>query len=38
VVYEVDRLSRSPRDLSRIMETFDEYGVSLVSVIDRNNS
>ena len=32
VVYKVDRISRSPRDLSRIMETFDEYGVSFVSV------
>ncbi len=32
VVYKIDRLSRSPRDLSRIMETFDEYGVCFVSV------
>jgi len=35
VVYNVDRLSRSPRDLSRIMEAFDEYGVSFVSVSDE---
>ena len=34
VVYKLDRLSRSPRDLSRIMETFGEYGVSFVSVSD----
>lgn len=32
VVYNVDRLSRSQRDLSRFMEAFDEYGVSFVSV------
>lgn len=32
VVYKVDRLSRSPMDLSRILETFDEYGVCFVSV------
>jgi site-specific DNA recombinase len=37
VVYKVDRLSRSPRDLSRIMETFDEYGVCLVSVSAEAN-
>jgi site-specific DNA recombinase len=37
VVYKVDRLSRSPRDLSRIMETFDKYGVSFVSVSAEAN-
>jgi site-specific DNA recombinase len=38
VVYKVDRLSRSTRELSRIMETFDEFGVCFVSVRDHNNS
>ena len=35
VVYKVDRLSRSLMDFSRIMETFDKYGVSFVSGIGR---
>jgi site-specific DNA recombinase len=35
VVYKVDRLSRSARDLARIMETFDECGVCFVSVSDE---
>lgn len=37
VVYKVDRLSRSARDLARIMETFGEYGVCFVSVSAEAN-
>ncbi len=37
VVYKVDRLSRSTRELSRIMETFDEFGVCLISVSGEAN-
>ena len=32
IVYKVDRLSRSLLDFSRIIETFDNHGVSFVSV------
>jgi DNA invertase Pin-like site-specific DNA recombinase len=32
VVYKVDRLSRSLLDFARVMGTFDEHGVSFVSV------
>ena len=32
VVYKVDRLSRSLLDFARMMETFDKYRVSFVSV------
>ncbi len=32
VVYKVDRLSRSLMDFSRVMETFENHGVSFVSV------
>ena len=38
VVYKVDRLSRSLMDFSRIMETFDKYGVSFVSVTQQFNT
>ena len=32
VVYKVDRLSRSLRDFVKIMEVFEEYGISFVAV------
>jgi site-specific DNA recombinase len=38
VVYKVDRLSRSLLDFSRIMETFDQQGVSFVSVTQQFNT
>jgi site-specific DNA recombinase len=38
VVYKVDRLSRSLMDFTRIMETFDKYGVSFVSVTQQFNT
>lgn len=38
VVYKVDRLSRSLMDFSRIMETFDDKGVSFVSVTQQFNT
>ncbi|QDT60537.1 DNA-invertase hin [Stieleria bergensis] len=38
VVYKVDRLSRSLLDFSRIMGTFDEQGVSFVSVTQQFNT
>ncbi|MFN7735352.1 MAG: recombinase family protein [Pirellula sp.] len=38
MVYKVDRLSRSLMDFSRIMETFDKYGVSFVSVIPSDSA
>lgn len=38
VVYKVDRLSRSLLDFSRVMETFDKYGVSFVSVTQQFNT
>ncbi|WP_168565119.1 recombinase family protein [Crateriforma spongiae] len=38
VVYKVDRLSRSLMDFSRVMETFDKYGVSFVSVTQQFNT
>ena len=38
VVYKVDRLSRSLLDFSRIMERFDRYGVSFVSVTQQFNT
>ena len=38
VVYKVDRLSRSLLDFSRIMETFDNNGVSFVSVTQQFNT
>jgi len=38
VVYKVDRLSRSLLDFSRMMETFDKYRVSFVSVTQQFNT
>ena len=38
VVYKVDRLSRSLMDFSRIMETFDKYHASFVSVTQQFNT
>jgi len=38
VVYKVDRLSRSLLDFARIMGTFDEKGVSFVSVTQQFNT
>ncbi len=38
VVYKVDRLSRALLDFSRIMGTFDEHGVSFVSVTQHFNT
>ena len=38
VVYKVDRLSRSLMDFSKVMDTFDKYGVSFVSVTQQFNT
>jgi len=38
VVYKVDRLSRSLLDFARIMERFDQQGVSFVSVTQQFNT
>jgi site-specific DNA recombinase len=38
VVYKVDRLSRSLLDFTRIIETFDNHGVSFVSVTQQFNT
>jgi len=38
VVYKVDRLSRSLLDFARLMEVFDEHGVSFVSVTQPINT
>lgn len=38
VVYKVDRLSRSLSDFARIVDTFDEHGVSFVSVTQQFNT
>ncbi|MEO2035921.1 MAG: recombinase family protein [Planctomycetaceae bacterium] len=38
IVYKVDRLSRSLLDFSRIIETFDNHGVSFVSVTQQFNT
>jgi len=38
VVYKVDRLSRSLLDFARVMETFDKYSVSFVSVTQHFNT
>jgi site-specific DNA recombinase len=38
VVYKVDRLSRSLLDFARMMETFEKYGVSFVSVTQQFNT
>jgi len=38
VVYKVDRLTRSLTDFSKIVDIFDEYGVSFVSVTQQFNT
>lgn len=38
VVYKVDRLSRSLLDFARMMEVFERYGVSFVSVTQQFNT
>ena len=38
VIYKLDRLSRSLLDFARIMEIFDEHGVSFVSVTQQFNT
>ncbi len=38
VVYKVDRLSRSLHDFARMVETFDKYSVSFVSVTQQFNT
>jgi DNA invertase Pin-like site-specific DNA recombinase len=38
VVYKVDRLTRSLSDFSRLVEAFDKYGVSFVSVTQAFNT
>ena len=38
VVYKVDRLSRSLLDFARMMETFERFGVSFVSVTQHFNT
>src|SRR6266705_1530943 len=38
VVYKVDRLSRSLLDFARLMDVFERYGVSLVSVTQPLNT
>lgn len=38
IVYKVDRLSRSLADFSNMIETFDEYDVSFVSITQQFNT
>ncbi len=38
VVYKIDRLTRSLTDFSRLVEVFDEYGVTFVSVTQSFNT
>lgn len=38
VVYKIDRLTRSLADFSKMMEVFDRYGVSFVSVTQQFNT
>jgi site-specific DNA recombinase len=38
VVYKVDRLTRSLADFAKLVETFDEHGVSFVSVTQSFNT
>ena len=38
VVYKVDRLSRSLLDFARMMEVFEQHGVSFVSVTQQFNT
>ncbi len=35
IVYKIDRLTRSPRDFYQLIETFERYGVSFISVTER---
>jgi hypothetical protein len=37
-VYKIDRLTRSPMDFSRLVEIFDEYGVTFVGVTQSFNT
>jgi len=38
VVYNVDRLTRSPSDFAKIVEVFDAHGVSFVSITQAFNT
>ena len=38
IIYKVDRLSRSLLDFARVMETFDKFSVSFVSVTQHFNT
>src|SRR5690606_10472146 len=38
VVYKVDRLTRALTDFAKIVETFDQHGVSFVSVTQQFNT
>jgi DNA invertase Pin-like site-specific DNA recombinase len=38
VVYKIDRLSRSLADFSKMVETFDQHGVSFVSITQQFNT
>ncbi len=38
VVYKIDRLTRSLTDFSRLVEVFDEYGVTFVSITQSFNT
>src|SRR3954453_2632118 len=38
VVYKVDRLTRSPADFAKLVELFDQHGVSFVSVTQQFNT
>lgn len=38
VVYKIDRLTRSLADFSKMVELFDKYGVSFVSVTQNFNT
>src|SRR4029077_1198680 len=38
IVYKVDRLSRSLLDFARMMQAFEEHGVSFVSVTQQFNT
>ena len=38
VVYKVDRLTRSLADFAKLVETFDQHGVSFVSVTQSFNT
>jgi len=38
VVYKIDRLTRSLMDFSKLVEIFDEYGVTFISVTQSFNT